>query len=181
MPTTPNYALRYPALSDAPNGPAAVQALAEDVENLGLRCPLAVMYQSVGQSIPNDQWTPLQFTSETIDTHGGHSTTANTSRWTCPSGWAGYYLIGGLYYPAVGVAGVRVAAVAKNGARSRGSVTRVQPCADSFGNGVTTQALVQLAAGDYVEIHALHTQGAAMGTFTGDPETSSMNVAFLRR
>jgi hypothetical protein len=33
MPTTPEYGLRYPSLADAPNGPDAVQDLAEDVES----------------------------------------------------------------------------------------------------------------------------------------------------
>jgi hypothetical protein len=33
MPTTPTYGLRYPSLADAPNGPDAVQDLAEDVES----------------------------------------------------------------------------------------------------------------------------------------------------
>lgn len=32
MPTTPNYSLPYPTLSDAPNGPAAFQDLAEAVD-----------------------------------------------------------------------------------------------------------------------------------------------------
>ena len=41
MPTTPRLALRYPALTDAPNGPVAVQQLAEDAEawlNRGYPC-----------------------------------------------------------------------------------------------------------------------------------------------
>lgn len=33
MPTTPIYGLPYPALSDPPNGPAQIQALAEGVES----------------------------------------------------------------------------------------------------------------------------------------------------
>ncbi len=32
MPSTPTYGLPYPALSDPPNGPAQIQALAEEVE-----------------------------------------------------------------------------------------------------------------------------------------------------
>lgn len=32
MPTTPTYGLPYPALSDAPNGPSQIQALATEVE-----------------------------------------------------------------------------------------------------------------------------------------------------
>ena len=36
MPTTPKYALPYPGLTDAPNGPNAVQALAVAVDALPL-------------------------------------------------------------------------------------------------------------------------------------------------
>lgn len=33
MPTTSNYALRYPALTDPPNGPTQIQALATDTDS----------------------------------------------------------------------------------------------------------------------------------------------------
>ncbi|MGH3795931.1 MAG: hypothetical protein ACRDSP_13700 [Pseudonocardiaceae bacterium] len=36
MPTTPKYGLRYPALSDLPNGPLGIQNLANDVDALGV-------------------------------------------------------------------------------------------------------------------------------------------------
>lgn len=44
MPTTPTYGLRYPSLADAPNGPDAVQDLAEDVEaTLGSIAPVSAV------------------------------------------------------------------------------------------------------------------------------------------
>lgn len=36
MPTTPKLGLRYPALSDSPNGPVAIGNLASDVDALGV-------------------------------------------------------------------------------------------------------------------------------------------------
>jgi hypothetical protein len=143
--------------------------------------PVFSAVQTVAQSIPNNVWTPLTFSAERIDTDNGHSTSANTSRWVVPTGWAGYYSLSGIVFFATGTTGVRCAALAKNGTRIPGSSTRTSPCADGFGNGVTTGSMVeQLAVGDYVELIALHNQGSAVNTFVTSPETSGLRVAFLR-
>lgn len=187
MALTPVYGWRYPVLGDDPNVPEDIQNLALDIEakmqlvDTRLLPPVAELVQSSAQSIANNTWTAITFTTETIDTHDGHSTSTNTSRWTCPTGWAGYYAVSAVLYTAAGVTGVRVCALAKNGTRYRGSVGRAEPVEDNFGNALTTGThIIQLAVGDYVELHAIHTEGSAINTFAGDPETSSLTVAFLR-
>jgi hypothetical protein len=143
--------------------------------------PEAELIQTAAQSLANNAWTAIALQGETVDTHNGHDTATNNSRFTIPAGWAGYYVVSGLGYFASGTAGVRVVALAKNGTRIRGALARDQPAGDGFGNGVSTGAhVLSLAVGDYVELHVLHTQGAAINTFAGDPETSSLTVAWLR-
>lgn len=47
------------------------------------RPPTAELIQTVGQSVPNGTWGIITFDSEVEDSHGGHSTVTNTSRYTC--------------------------------------------------------------------------------------------------
>lgn len=62
MPTTPTYGIPYPALTESPNGPAQMQALAEEVETeiarvdgdiAGLTTDLAALDTEVG---PVTEW-----------------------------------------------------------------------------------------------------------------------------
>lgn len=143
--------------------------------------PLFSAVQTVAQSIPNNTWTSITFTTETLDTVSGHSTLSNTSRYTAQAGWAGYYQVSGLVYFATGATGVRVTRLTRSGVAVPGSVTRHQATDDGFGNGeVSLTQIVLLAVGDYIEIQGLHTQGAAVNTFVSSGEASALHVLFLR-
>jgi hypothetical protein len=198
MPFTPIYSFPYPALSDSPNGPAQFQALAQAVESTvngidsrlstaesniatGPQGPICTVYQSVAQSIPDNAWTAVTFTSEINDSHNMHSTSVNTSRITIPTGWAGYYYCTGIAFFSGGNNGAREATIAVNGIKAVGSATRDDPVDDGFGNGVMTYMTLQLLVGDYVELHCLQNNGAPQNTFAGNPEASSLSVLFQRR
>lgn len=148
----------------------------------GLRlCPVAEMFATAAQSVPNNTMTALALAGEAFDTHGGHDLSVSNSRWTCPTGWAGYYTVSGIYYPGSGMTGVRLACIRKNGAVWRASLTRVVAASDNGGNGVVTRScVIPLAVGDYVEVGGQHTQGAAMNTFADATYGSGMSVAFVR-
>jgi hypothetical protein len=187
MATTPVYAFPYPSTTDSPHGPNQFSALALAIEtkivamDATLLRPIGQVHQANPQNILNNTWTALAFDAESIDTHNGHSTSTNNSRWVCPTGWAGYYVVSGLVYFATGATPARAGAVAVNGTRVNGTPTRVEPTGDGFGTSVTVGPIfVQLGVGDYVEIHALHAQGSTVATFVGLPTTSSMSVAFYR-
>lgn len=55
------------------------------------RMPFAELTHSTTQSIPNTTVTSVVFNSEVFDTHNGHDTLANTSRYVAPI--AGVYLV----------------------------------------------------------------------------------------
>lgn len=79
MPTTTNYALRYPALSDAPNVPQDMSDLASDADAqlllIGKR-PFVQLILAADQSTATGLQTAIFFgSSELYDTHGYHSPT----------------------------------------------------------------------------------------------------------
>lgn len=51
MPTTPNLGLPYPGLTDAPNGPAQIQALAVAVDSLKTLNPVSLAVADVAEAI----------------------------------------------------------------------------------------------------------------------------------
>lgn len=124
--------------------------------------PFSVLRQSVAQSIPNNALTPILFDTEDIDIGSGHSTSSNTSRWTCPSTKLGWFRVIGLYAAVSNGTGMRRVAICINGTFYSGNSTT---------NGIagidtTLQAsdLIYLNPGDYVEIHAYQTSGGSLNT-----------------
>ncbi len=83
--------------------------------------PIAVLKQTVSQSVPNATWGIITFDAEDVDTYGGHSTTSNTSRYTCQ--YAGWYRIGGRAAFAANATGSRGARVHINGNYIPGAAT----------------------------------------------------------
>lgn len=144
--------------------------------------PLANLQQSATQGILNNTDTALTWDQENIDTHNGHDNVTNNSRWTCPTGWDGYYLVAGTVFYASGASGVRVVWLRKNTATEiAGSVNRRGPFSGNDGDGIPTPScVVFLAAGDYVALRTIHTQGSTVNTLNSGQYVSGMNVAFLR-
>lgn len=95
MPATPTYALRYPALSDSPNGPAQFQALAEDVEDELVRIDAAAASNTANIATNTSGVTALahRMTRCTADT----SNTSN-SVYVVPTGFNVFPLGAGLTY-----------------------------------------------------------------------------------
>ena len=146
--------------------------------------PIALLYQTTVHQVANNvaAGVPMQFQAEMYDTHNGHDNATNNSRWTCPSGWAGYYLVSGMGMIASGTTGVRLCWLRKNGSIAiPGTLQRAQPPADNGGAAVAANsAVVYLAVGDYVEVVFLHTQGSAVNTFCTSPYIPALSVAWLR-
>ncbi|OLL69832.1 hypothetical protein Ae168Ps1_6389c [Pseudonocardia sp. Ae168_Ps1] len=65
MPETPIFAYRYPASTDPPNGPAQIQALAEDVEAGGIRFANYTCGQAVEFSTGSWGLIPFEFVMDT--------------------------------------------------------------------------------------------------------------------
>lgn len=132
-------------------------------------------YSSTTQSIANgsSSGSVLTLDTEIVDSDGGHSTTTNTSRYTAQT--AGLYYVSGSVCFATSATGARTLQVFLNGAAVFGSA--VQAAAQSANGGsVFTSTLVQMAVGDYVELFAWQTSGAALLTSVGTSVDTTMNL-----
>jgi hypothetical protein len=125
--------------------------------------PIAVLRQSVAQSIPTGVLTPILMDSEDLDTANGHSTTTNTARYTCPTGEAGWYRGIGQYVAAANATGSRVGVLVVNGSTRKGQQGPL-PGDTSLETAVQVSAVFFLNAGDYVEMCGYHNRGSALST-----------------
>jgi hypothetical protein len=140
--------------------------------------PLVRLVQAVAQSIPDNSFTALTFTTEEIDTHGFHDTGSNTQRITPTV--AGYYRFSGTYFSATITTPVLMAVkLRKNGttdiapgARGPGSASNPSMACTAIAscNGTT----------DYVEVMALQDSAGATNTVVASHATSVFECEFLR-
>ncbi len=195
MPSTPNYAIPYPSVTDAPDGPSQMASLALQVDaQLALQVgnlttlittlanpPRAQMRQIVAQGITTGTWTSLTFTAEDLDSHNGHDNVTNNTRYTGQV--SGVYLLdGGVWFDA-NTTGVRMCRWAKNGTVLVGSGVEAAPVSGGQTALAAKGYLVSLNVGDYVELQAWHNRGSTLNTYVGgggDEAQSSMTVTLIR-
>lgn len=127
-------------------------------------------YNSATQTVTAGVETAMTFDSEEFDTDAFHSTSANTSRMTIPAGLGGKYLVRAhLGFP--GSHGVIFGRLKKNGS------TFITGSEDDLVSGTDSSlapaAVVDLIAGDYLEVFASRASGTSVGA-----ATSSFSNAF---
>lgn len=143
-----------------------------------LNVPIAVMYQTAGQSTLTGTANAILLDSESLDTYGGHSTTTNTSRYT--PAVPGYYAVFGVIAWVGNATGYRELMIAKNG-----STTAVPAgCAIVPAVSVTTTvshfAVVQCnGTTDYIEIYGQQSAGTLSTAVTATNQQSGMTVWWL--
>ncbi|NUR03274.1 MAG: hypothetical protein HOY79_44205 [Streptomyces sp.] len=171
----PGLAVPTPA-SVVPGGYDTAALWNANVYNLGLfllNVPLFEGYQSAAQSIPNGSVTAIGIDTTTIDTYGGHSNTTNNSRYTVQSGAGGWYQITAALGFAANAAGARALEIHKNGAVIKLGYAGTDDSRTDIAAALQATAIVQLAAGDYVEGFAYQTSGGALAT---NPAATGMTV-----
>lgn len=195
MPTSPNYGFPYPSVSDAPDGPTQIGALANAVDaalatqinNLNTLIttlsnpPRAQLRQIVLQTIPTSTWTSLTFTAEDYDSHNGHDNLANQSRYVAQI--SGTYEVGGGVWWAANATGVRLSRWAKNGSLLVGSGVEYTPVTGGQTGYACKPFGVSLNAGEFVELQVWHNRGSNLDTYVGsggDESQSSMTVTLIR-
>lgn len=124
--------------------------------------PIAVLRQTVAQSIPSNANQALLFDSEFIDTANGHSTTTNTSRWTCPAGEAGWYWVKGQYAAASNSTGDRMCQLITNSTTVFAKASSV--ALGSHPTYLNCSDLIYLAVGDFVETSVYQNSGGSLNT-----------------
>ena len=171
------------AWNDRPAMAAGGRILAEDLDavldriELLSSMPTAHLRQTVAQTLTTGVTTAITFTTEDIDTHNGHSTSSNTSRYTCQL--AGTYQLSGGIGWASSTAGARKAWWRKNGTDINGS----ESVADSDISGVISTIartiLVDLAVNDYVELVGTQESGGNLNTAVTATQQPSMSVRMV--
>jgi len=126
-----------------------------------------LLNKSATQSIAHDAEAIVSYNQETFDTDGFHDNSTNNTRITVPSGKGGYYLFYGNYHFASNSTGVRMAYFIKNGAGGaiQGSQTLLGATASNV--FITNNAiLINLTAGDYLEMAVQQTSGGSLNLNT---------------
>ena len=133
--------------------------------------------KSTSQSISNTTNTAVTFDTETYDTNSIHDVSTNNTRFTVPSGKAGYWgiIFNGSYNSGNGGSQVKIQ---KNG-------TSLMESEDALTSGIYTQNRIQgifdLAVADYIEIKVFQYTGSTI-TLLGDatsPGASSLTMTYL--
>ena len=124
----------------------------------------ARVYNSANISVSHATSTLLTFNSERRDDGPVHSTSSNTSRLVAPA--AGWYVITFVATYAYHAAGFRAFNLKLNGATFIDGCEIPAVSTDSEGTLLTITTLYYLSAGDYVEVYAYQTSGAALNVFS---------------
>jgi hypothetical protein len=126
---------------------------------------------STAQSLPNNAATPIQWDTRGADSDNGFAS-ANPSRFTAAI--LGWYAISGTAVFAANTTGARTAQIAVNGAAIPFGLGQAAAAA-SVRTAISAEIIYPLSVGDYVELWATQTSGAALNTAQG----SCLNVNWL--
>jgi hypothetical protein len=141
----------------------------------------AVVRDTGNQSIPNAgaSGTALTFNTEISDPQGFHSTSSNTSRLTVPTDagiYAGLYLVVGAAEFAANATGFRSLSILANGSAIVASVTETGPTTAS-NTRICVSAILTLNEGNYVELTAYQTSGAALNVVAQNQWSPRFSIA----
>ena len=136
--------------------------------------PLAVLRNTVSQTVSSATWASLLMNTEDADTAGGHSTSSNTSRYTAV--YPGWYRHSGLYSPAANATGRRGTRWAVNGTAVASSQAMVQATSASETSVTAITKLIFLAVNDYSELQAFQESGGSLGTKTTSEQQNGSSI-----
>lgn len=133
---------------------------------------------STGSTITNNTLTaiPMSQVPANLDSDAGWSQLANT-KYTCQV--AGWYMICAIVGWHTSATGQRQTVIRKNGADIQCG-TAIANTTSAGDNGVSSPTLLlQLAAGDYVEVWGLQNSGAGLGQSSSTLGTSCLNALWI--
>jgi hypothetical protein len=114
---------------------------------------------STAQSIANNTYTAINLDTEIYDVGGYHSNVTNNTRFTIPSGKAGYYQIAfGGYYP-LNATGARNIVLYKNGSSFMAATI---PGNSSVYSTLNISVFSYLDVGDYLEFYTVQSSGGSI-------------------
>jgi hypothetical protein len=137
--------------------------------------PMFIGRQTITQSVANTVWLPLTMDTEVLDTHGGHSTVTNTTRYTAQL--AGWYEVRGRAAFANNTNGSRGCRVHYNGTFIQGAAN-IAAAGNLAGIMEVTHTLF-LGVGDFVEIAGGQNSGGSLSTAYVNEAGSYMYVTYI--
>jgi hypothetical protein len=124
-----------------------------------------------------NNWTDVLLGSESIDTHGGHSTASNTDRYVVPI--SGNYMINYTAFFTSGLSlGVKAVQLSKNGSTLAGSSRWAHYAVADFLT-ITGEIWVPLVAGDVIRMQANGVQGGTQELFGQSTDGSTLLIKSL--
>ncbi len=153
---------------------AQMNSTNRDLGNFVLAPPLAILRQTVAQSIPNNTYTSLTFDTEDIDRDNAHSTSSNTSRYTSQT--QGYYDHDGNFPLNSNATGQRALRWAVNATAVNASEAII---AASGAGGVSLTAvgrLIFLNVGDFSELQGFQNSGVAINTLVSGSQAAGASI-----
>jgi hypothetical protein len=137
------------------------------------------LWKSANQSIATTTSTIITFDNEFFDTNGFHDNATNPSRITIPAGLGGKYQINCAISFDLGTGtGIRAMTIWKNGGvYLYANMTNANAV---YGQNITSSVVLDLAAGDYVEMGGFQTTGVALNVIgSGLASLSQLSATFL--
>lgn len=163
--------------ADLDTAEAALAAIDTRID--ALEAPVSARYKSSsGQSIPNNTSTIVDFATKDWDTDNAVTTGASW-KFTCPTGKAGKYLVAVKTWSATG-AGWNLGETWRNGLFKNGSLFAFvgnpeAPTASTARMESVGATVVDLAAGDYIDIRLTQDSGGAV-TMAPDATTNHVSI-----
>lgn len=170
-----------PAVGSKLTAPAFQAGVRDPIQFILAGAPIAHVVQTVAQSVANQTWSDITFTTEVVDLDGQHSTTTNTTQVNIGK-TLGWYLVSGIVSWATSSAGTyRRARLTKNGTYVDGSFSTAD-----VNNGITptcvtpTMIVQSTLSTDYVTLQGMHNTGGNLSTVINTDTSSSLTVVYLR-
>jgi hypothetical protein len=171
------------AWSTRPAAPAGGRILAEsDGATLDrielLSTPPAVhLRQTSAQTLTTGTGTAILFDTEDLDNYSGHSTSSNTSRYTCQlAGW--YKFSGGIGWASNGT-GRRGTWWRKNGTDVNGSEVNHHAGGTGILGTPARTIFISLAVNDYVELMGIQESGGNLNTGVTATQQPTMSAILI--
>lgn len=143
---------------------AQLNANVRDAINFLLAPPMAMMRQSVAQSIANRVWSAINLDVEELDRDNAHSTASFTSRYSCNT--PGWYHNDSTIGIAANATGMRALHMYVNGGAKPGRATWSAANGSEFSTGVTASGSYYLNTADFAEVYTYQSSGVALNTTT---------------
>ena len=147
-----------------------------------LNKPMARMRQTATQTLTTGVWAPATFTTESYDTHNGHSTSTNTDQYVIPTGWDGVWTLTGCGTFAANATGSRGARWTQNGT----PINNAEHMLPNNGAGTASRIPAptiseNFAAGDVIRLELFQDRGGNLDTVVSTAIGCFMQLHYERK